>query len=121
MRQSPSIASGIRGFYSYVSRKPDTKLTLAKGLAMGLEFKLGRKSNLLILLNVLPALVYDCPHMIVRQRVKNRLPLPPALYQFTLLQNPKLMGNRRLRMDLRSEIHLQYLGAVRGYTELESV
>ncbi len=35
------IASGIRGFYSYVSRKPDTKLTLAKGLAMGLEFKLG--------------------------------------------------------------------------------
>ncbi|WP_334345371.1 DUF1622 domain-containing protein [Candidatus Merdisoma sp. JLR.KK006] len=35
------IASGIRGFYSYVCRKPDTKLTLAKGLAMGLEFKLG--------------------------------------------------------------------------------
>ena len=35
------IASGIRGFYSYVSRKPDTKLALAKGLAMGLEFKLG--------------------------------------------------------------------------------
>lgn len=35
------IVSGIRGFVSYVSRKPDTKLTLAKGLAMGLEFKLG--------------------------------------------------------------------------------
>ena len=35
------LASGNRGFYSYVSRKPDTKLALAKGLAMGLEFKLG--------------------------------------------------------------------------------
>lgn len=35
------IASGVRGFYSYICRKPDTKLTLAKGLAMGLEFKLG--------------------------------------------------------------------------------
>lgn len=35
------IASGIRGFYSYVRRRPETKLTLAKGLAMGLEFKLG--------------------------------------------------------------------------------
>ena len=37
------IASGIRGFYSYVCRKPDTKLTLAKGLAMGLEFKVVRE------------------------------------------------------------------------------
>lgn len=35
------IVSGIYGFYSYLSRKPDIKLTLAKGLAMGLEFKLG--------------------------------------------------------------------------------
>ena len=35
------IASGSRGFYSYVRRRPETTLTLAKGLAMGLEFKLG--------------------------------------------------------------------------------
>ncbi len=35
------IVSGARGFYSYITRKPDTRLTLAKGLAMGLEFKLG--------------------------------------------------------------------------------
>lgn len=35
------IFSGIRGFFSYLARRPDTKLTLAKGLAMGLEFKLG--------------------------------------------------------------------------------
>ena len=35
------IFSGIRGFYLYLRRSPDTKLTLAKGLAMGLEFKLG--------------------------------------------------------------------------------
>jgi len=35
------IVSGIYGFYSYIFRKPDIRLTLAKGLAMGLEFKLG--------------------------------------------------------------------------------
>lgn len=35
------IVSGIRGFYLYLKRSPETKLTLAKGLAMGLEFKLG--------------------------------------------------------------------------------
>lgn len=35
------IFSGIRGFYLYLRKSPATKLTLAKGLAMGLEFKLG--------------------------------------------------------------------------------
>ena len=35
------IFSGLRGFYLYLERSPQTKLTLAKGLAMGLEFKLG--------------------------------------------------------------------------------
>lgn len=35
------IFSGIRGFFLYLKRSPSTKLTLAKGLAMGLEFKLG--------------------------------------------------------------------------------
>lgn len=35
------IVSGIKGFCNYVKRNPETKLTLAKGLAMGLEFKLG--------------------------------------------------------------------------------
>ena len=35
------IVSGIKGFCSYVMRNPEIKLTLAKGLAMGLEFKLG--------------------------------------------------------------------------------
>ena len=35
------IFSSIRGFFLYIRRSPDTKLTLAKGLAMGLEFKLG--------------------------------------------------------------------------------
>ena len=33
------IVSGIHGFY--LKKSPDTKLALAKGLAMGLEFKLG--------------------------------------------------------------------------------
>ena len=35
------IFSGIRGFFLYIRRSPDTNRTLAKGLAMGLEFKLG--------------------------------------------------------------------------------
>lgn len=35
------IASGIKGFYNYIKRSPETKLTLAKGLAIGLEFKMG--------------------------------------------------------------------------------
>ena len=35
------IFSGIRGFWLYLHRSPETKLTLARGLAMGLEFKLG--------------------------------------------------------------------------------
>jgi uncharacterized membrane protein len=35
------IASGVRGMYSYIRRDPLTRLKLAKGMAMGLEFKLG--------------------------------------------------------------------------------
>ncbi len=35
------ILSGLRGAADYVRRKPDTRLRLAQGLAMGLEFKLG--------------------------------------------------------------------------------
>ena len=35
------VASGVRGFWEYVRRKPQTKLNLAQGLAMGLEFKMG--------------------------------------------------------------------------------
>lgn len=33
--------AGIQGIVNYVRRAPDTRLILAKGLAMGLEFKLG--------------------------------------------------------------------------------
>ncbi|MDR3767130.1 MAG: DUF1622 domain-containing protein [Butyricicoccus sp.] len=35
------IVSGIGGFVRYVRKAPDTRLYLAHGLAMGLEFKLG--------------------------------------------------------------------------------
>lgn len=35
------IFSGLRGFYHCIRRSPETKLELAKGLAMGLEFKMG--------------------------------------------------------------------------------
>lgn len=33
--------TGIQGIINYIRRKPETRLMLAKGLAMGLEFKLG--------------------------------------------------------------------------------
>lgn len=33
--------AGIQGIVNYVKREPDTRLVLAQGLAMGLEFKLG--------------------------------------------------------------------------------
>lgn len=33
--------SGIQGLLNYIRHEPNTRLTLAKGLAMGLEFKLG--------------------------------------------------------------------------------
>ena len=33
--------AGIQGIYNYIRRAPDTRLALAKGLATGLEFKLG--------------------------------------------------------------------------------
>lgn len=33
--------TGIRGIVNYMRRKPETRLLLAKGLAVGLEFKMG--------------------------------------------------------------------------------
>ena len=35
------IWSGLKGFWDYLRRDPLTRLKLAKGMAMGLEFKLG--------------------------------------------------------------------------------
>lgn len=35
------VAAGIRGIINYVRGNPSTRLLLAQGLAMGLEFKLG--------------------------------------------------------------------------------
>lgn len=35
------IFAGLKGIINYIRRSPDTRLSLAKGLAMGLEFKLG--------------------------------------------------------------------------------
>lgn len=35
------IYTCIISFYKYMTRKPDVRIYLAKGLAMGLEFKLG--------------------------------------------------------------------------------
>jgi uncharacterized membrane protein len=35
------VVSGAQGIWGYVTRNPLTRLNLAKGMAMGLEFKLG--------------------------------------------------------------------------------
>jgi len=35
------VVAGIKGFIGYVCRSPKMKITLAQGLAIGLEFKLG--------------------------------------------------------------------------------
>lgn len=35
------IWTSLMSFYKYVTRRPDTRIYLGKGLAMGLEFKLG--------------------------------------------------------------------------------
>lgn len=35
------ICAGIKGFWYYIRKNPNVKLTLAQGLAVGLEFKLG--------------------------------------------------------------------------------
>ncbi len=41
MGVSVLLIAGLRGIYSYFTRNPLTRLNLAKGMAMGLEFKLG--------------------------------------------------------------------------------
>lgn len=35
------ICAGLKGFWKYIHKAPDTRIYLAKGLAMGLEFKIG--------------------------------------------------------------------------------
>lgn len=35
------ICTSLVSLYKYMTRRPDTRIYLAKGLAMGLEFKLG--------------------------------------------------------------------------------
>lgn len=35
------IAAGLRGIFGTITRSPMTRLNLARGMAMGLEFKLG--------------------------------------------------------------------------------
>lgn len=35
------IVACLHGIFEYIMRRPETRLNLAKGMAMGLEFKLG--------------------------------------------------------------------------------
>ena len=43
--------SGIQGIVNYIRRNPETRLILAKGLAMGLEFKLGSEILRTVIVN----------------------------------------------------------------------
>jgi len=51
------IIAGIMGVYNYIRHDPHTRLNLAKGLALGLEFKMGGE----ILRTVIVALFYCVP------------------------------------------------------------
>ena len=48
------VTSGIIGFINYIRRKPNTRLKLAKGLALGLEFKLAAEILRTVLVHELP-------------------------------------------------------------------
>ena len=49
------LLTGIKGIYNFVTKNPETRLQLAKGMGMGLEFKLGSE----ILHTVTAATYYD--------------------------------------------------------------
>ena len=72
------IVSGIHGFYLYLKKSPDTKLALAKGLAMGLEFKLGSEILRTVILRivagiiVLRAALTFLIHWEIRQEMKEK-------------------------------------------------
>ena len=50
------LVSGIKGVYNYCTKNPETRLELAMGMAMGLEFKLGSE----ILHTVTVSELQDC-------------------------------------------------------------
>ncbi len=50
------LVSGIKGIYNYCTKNPETRLELAMGMAMGLEFKLGSE----ILHTVTVSELQDC-------------------------------------------------------------
>ena len=51
------LLSGIKGIVNYVRRSPSTRLDLAKGLAMGLEFKLGSEILRTVVVREMPELI----------------------------------------------------------------
>ncbi len=52
------LVAGIRGVMNYVTRNPRTRLVLAKGLAMGLEFKLGSEILRTVVVREMQELVF---------------------------------------------------------------
>ena len=69
------IGTSLISFYKYITRKPDTRIYLGKGLAMGLEFKLG--SEILRTVIVRAALTFLI-HWEIKEEEKGcrKLPLP---------------------------------------------
>ena len=52
------LMAGIKGVVNYVTRNPKTRLDLAKGLAMGLEFKLGSEILRTVVVREMTELVF---------------------------------------------------------------
>ena len=52
------LMAGIKGIVNYVTRNPKTRLDLAKGLAMGLEFKLGSEILRTVVVREMTELVF---------------------------------------------------------------
>ncbi len=60
------VFSGLRGIVNYVRRNPLTRLNLARGMAMGLEFKLGSEILRTVIVRELSEIVIVAAIIILR-------------------------------------------------------
>ena len=64
------LMAGIKGVVNYVTRNPKTRLDLAKGLAMGLEFKLGSEILRTVVVREMTELVFVAGIIALRSLLK---------------------------------------------------
>lgn len=60
------ICAGLKGIYQYVRGNPFTRLNLAKGMAMGLEFKLGSEILRTVIVRELSEIVLVAAIIVLR-------------------------------------------------------